>query len=112
MVIRVQTGIQLPESLLAEAVMISISETSQPYSTTDNTAKIIAWGSVDNRDYVEFVPKTKGDEQSTAPYTVPTNSEDDRFFQIVNIVNIVNSFEYNLVAANEELSDSICSCNL
>jgi hypothetical protein len=108
--IREQMGIELPESLLDEAVMIGMPETSQAHTTTDDTIKIAAWETVDNQDYVEFVPRTRDDTRvSSKPRTAAVSMKDDHFFQMADIVN---SFEYNSVTANEDLSDSICSCNL
>lgn len=107
---RDKMGIKLPESLLDQAIMIGIPETSQEHTMADNTVKIAAWETVDNEEYVELVPRTKDDQRDSVQRgTVPASSKDDRFIQIADIIN---SFEYDPVTANAELSDSVCSCNL
>ncbi|KAH5061771.1 hypothetical protein HBI73_205270 [Parastagonospora nodorum] len=107
--IRDRMGIDLPESLLDDVVLVGIPESHQAHTMADNAVRIAAWETFDSDDYVEFVPRAQDDKRVTPVRTMPQHSKDDRFIQLAHIIN---SFDYRPDTANEELADSVCSCNL
>jgi hypothetical protein len=107
--IRDRMGIDLPESLLDDVVLVGIPESHRARTMADNTVRIAAWETFDSDDYVEFVPRAQDNKRVTPVRTMPQRSKDDRFLQLAHIIN---SFDYRPDTANEELADSVCSCNL
>lgn len=107
--IRDGMGIDLPESLLDDVVLVGIPESHLAHIMSDNTVRIAAWETFDSDDYVEFVPRAPDNKRVTLVRNMPQLSNDDRFIQLAHIVN---SFDYRPGTENEELANSVCSCNL
>jgi len=107
--IRDRMGIDLPESLLDDVVLVGIPESHLAHSMSDNTVRIAAWETLDSDDYVEFVPRAQDNRRLTPVRSMPQRTKDDRFIQLAHIIN---SFDYRPGTGNEELADSVCSCSL
>jgi hypothetical protein len=100
---RDEMGIQLPESLLDETVLISVPEPS----ATDNSVQIAAWETVDN-EYVEFVPRQKKTAPAARPFVARTTSTDVNTVHFRELAHLIKAFE---TTKNDSTSTpSVCSC--
>jgi hypothetical protein len=99
---RHKLGIQLPETLLDEAVLISVPETP----ATDNSVQIAAWETVDN-EYIEFIPRQEETVPVTRPVVARTSSADvvaTRSHELAHLINAFDSFQ------GDSTTPSVCSC--
>jgi hypothetical protein len=108
--IRDRMGIELPEPLADEAVLISVPEPREQIEDIEHAVKVAAWDSMDDDEHVDFIPRRRDAKQDAhqSGVVLPRSegmSNDNSF----RAGNALDPFQFS---DNGEVEESLCSCPL
>jgi hypothetical protein len=106
--IRDQMGIELPEPLADEAVMISVPQPRQQTENIEHAIKVAAWESMDDDEHVDFIPRKRNIKQD-AHHSGVVLPHNERLLPD-NSLRAQNAFDSFQFSDNGELEEPLCSC--